>query len=435
MSLCFRSAALLILMGTTAGVIRPQEGAQAIATVALPNVTHVTLDAGVPLHWTVGKTAHLRVGDAVEGQLTQTVYAVDRVALLSGTVVRGTIRSLEPIHGRVRQQALLNGDVTPLKEPIVGLTAAVLSDGTTVPLQATARIRTTTMVSFNAAQKTGLIAKAKAAVNAQVDAFDEMLFAPGKKDRAVRLLYGQLPYHPQRLWAGTQLIADLDAPAEVPVTPAPAAMLSQGLASLNGLEVTARLVQGVSSATAKKGDAVHAVIAEPVFAKDKALLLPVGAAVDGVVLSAKPARKFGHNGQLHFTIRSVERAGTAAQHVQGTLSGAEGDKAQNVTVSREGDVKSNPDAGRFLAPALLALTAAAGGTQDSDGPGIGRITVGSNGFGLVARVIALTAQSRPVAIGFGAYAFGQSVYFRFLTKGHEVEFPKDTMVTVKLAER
>ena len=422
--------AVLILLSSAASTLRAQA-----PVVTLPNVSQETLPIGVPLHWTVSRTTHLRVGDAVEGQVTQSVYAVDRMVLPSGAIVRGSIASLEPIRGRVRQQALLNGDVTPLKEPVVALTSAVLLNGTVLPLQATARIRATTMVSFNPAQKTGLIARAKAAVQVQIDGVEQMIFAPGKKDRALRLLYGQLPYHPQRLWAGTQLIADLDAPAEVPVTPAPAAMLSQTLESLNGLEVTARLVDAVSSATAKKGDAVHAVIAEPVFGNDKTLLLPVDSAVDGVVLSAKPARKFGHNGQLHFTIRSVERAGSAAQHVEGTLSGAEGNNAQNVTVDREGDVKSNPDAGRFLAPALLALTAAAGGTQDSDGPGIGRITVGSNGFGLVARVIALTAQSRPVAIGFGAYAFGQSVYFRFLTKGHEVEFPKDTMVTLKLASR
>jgi hypothetical protein len=52
----------------------------------------------------------------------------------------------------------------------------------------------------------------------------------------------------------------------------------------------------------------------------------------------------------------------------------------------------------------------------------------SNGFGLVARVIALTVNNRKVALGFGAYAFAKSIYFRFLVRRHEVTFPKDAQV-------
>lgn len=63
------------------------------------------------------------------------------------------------------------------------------------------------------------------------------------------------------------------------------------------------------------------------------------------------------------------------------------------------------------------------------------MTVASNGFGLVARVLAFTVKSPNLALGFGAYGFGKSVYFRFLTPGNQVSFPKDTEIEVQLSVR
>lgn len=52
-----------------------------------------------------------------------------------------------------------------------------------------------------------------------------------------------------------------------------------------------------------------------------------------------------------------------------------------------------------------------------------------------ARVIALATSNQNVATGFGSYALAKSIYFRFLMRGHEVTFPKDTLVQVQLATR
>ena len=52
-----------------------------------------------------------------------------------------------------------------------------------------------------------------------------------------------------------------------------------------------------------------------------------------------------------------------------------------------------------------------------------------------SRIVALTAQNRDVATGFGVYATAKSVYFRFLTRGKPVAFPKDTLVQVQLEAR
>jgi hypothetical protein len=212
-------------------------------------------------------------------------------------------------------------------------------------------------------------------------------------------------------------------------------MMAADASSLDHLKVTARLTTALSSDIAKKGDAVDAIVTQPVFDTQHQLILSEGAQLEGAVLQAKPSRSFGRNGQLRFTFRNVKRTGENAEHIHGTLTGAEGNASQNVTVDQEGAVKSNPDKNRFVAPLLLGVLAVAGHDRDDDGNGLGSTTLASNGFGLVARVIALTVNSRNVASGFGAYAFAKSIYFRFLTRGHQVAFPTDTLVEVQLSAR
>jgi len=140
--------------------------------------------------------------------------------------------------------------------------------------------------------------------------------------------------------------------------------------------------------------------------------LPEGTDLSGVVLQAKPSKSFGRNGQLRFVFSGVQRSGENIEQVHGTLTGATGSVSQNITIDQEGGMKSNPDKNRFVAPLVIAT-----------------------GFGIVARIVALPANDRNVATGFGVYAFAKSIYFRFLTRGHAVVFPKDTLVEVDLSTR
>ena len=163
------------------------------------------------------------------------------------------------------------------------------------------------------------------------------------------------------------------------------------------------------------------------------LLLAQGAHLEGTVQQAKPARSFGRNGTLRFSFREVRPTGEASsQQLFGTLSGAGGEKNQNLKVDAEGKVQAQPDKDRFVAPLLLAALASRG--QDDDG-GAGSQVVAANGLGLVARVVSWTVSSRNVATGFGAYGFAKSVYFRFLTRGKPVAFPQDTPLEVQLSAR
>jgi len=406
-----------------------------------PTTEGVIVPAGVPLHIQVTRTAHLHTGAEVSGVLTEPIYVRDRLVVPVGSTLSGTVTGYAPVDRIEREQALLNGDVTPLHDPVVDFTSLHLVDtDEDVVLDTRALIRATKLVRFSSAKKPSLVRQAIHGVKTRVHDVYASIFGPGKKDRALQLLYGQLPYHPQRIWSGTQFLADLNAPATVRM-PYEAPVAESEVASLNGITVSARLRDSLDSKISKKGDAVVALVAAPVFDAEHKLILPEGMEIDGVVTASKPARKFGRNGQLRFGIRGVKDDGQATarkkEKVYGTLTGAEGSAGQNLSVDAEGNVKANPDKNRFVAPLLLAATAMAG--QDSDhgaaNAGIGRTTVASNGFGLVARVVALTVTSRNVAIGFGAYAFAKSIYFRFLVRGHEVTFPKDTQVEVTLSTR
>ncbi len=401
------------------------------------NQQAITVASSVPLHIRVTRTVPLRAGVKVEGTLTEPVFVADRLVIPAGTQVQGIVSGITPVARKLHIQALLNGDVTPLHDPVVDFNSLYLEQTSTeIVLDSCALIRDSQLVRFTATGKRPTLKQQlETIVRQRVQSARDAIFAPGKKDRALRLVYSQLPYHPQRIWAGTQFIADLNQPAIITL-PAEPPVPSAETASLNGINVTARLEDTIDSSTAAKGDLVTAIVTRPVFDTSRKIILPEGAELEGTVTQSRPARSFGRNGQLHFAFRGVKRTGETSEKVYGTLTGAEGNTGQNLTVDSEGNVKANPDKDRFLAPLLLAVTAAAGRDDDHHSHGDDNVdgtTVASNGFGLVARILALTVSNQNVATGFGAYAFAKSIYFRFLIRGHEVSFPKDTIVEVQLS--
>lgn len=426
-----RVCVFTLLLVAVAGTARGQE-------VREP----VTIPSGVPLHVVLTRTAKLRRGAAVEGVLAEPIFVRDRLVLPVGAPVHGTVTEYAPVARRTRAEALLNGDVTPLHAPVVDFTSVHVTVGDSeedVPLDSRAVIRNSAVVRFIARkQRPSLWTQAKDMARMRVTDTLNVFVAPHKKDRALEFVYGQLPYHPQRIWVGTQFVADLNAAAVVELPQlAPAAEVTAP--SLDGLVVEARLAETIDSKGARKGDTVEAIVTRPVFDAEHHMVLPEGAGLEGVISAAKPARSFGRNGALRFAIRGVAQPGGEQQHVYGTLTAAEGAKGENVTVDAEGNVQANPDKNRFVAPLLLAASAALGNDEDNHHGHVetntGGDTVASNGFGVIARIVALTASSDNVAMGFGYYALAKSVYFRFLTRGHEVTFPKDTEVEVELSVR
>ncbi|HEV2577072.1 MAG TPA: hypothetical protein VGU25_07660 [Acidobacteriaceae bacterium] len=389
------------------------------------------LPSGVPLRIRVTHTAHLHIGAPVTGVLTEPVYLHDHLVLPQNTIIRGTVAAYAPVDRKLRAQALLNGDVTPLHDPVVDFDSLQLPNSSQqIAISSRGLMRDTQLVSFVARKKRPTyVQQGEDMVRAQVKSVHDTFFTPGRTDRALRLLYSQLPYHPQRIWAGTGFIAELNAPLDLSSSqPAPIPLSSS--ASLDSITVSARLDTSLNSATSKPGDPVTATVTQPVFDSSHNLLIPEGATLEGTVTRAKPARRLGRNGELRFGFRGLaDEAGTT--HVDGNVTGAAGAKGENLTVDDEGNVKANPDKGKVLAPLLLLWTASRGADDDSNV----RWTVGgSNGFGLIARFVAFS-NNKNVALGFGMYGLAKSVYFRYLDRGHQVTFPRDTEVEVQLVSR
>ena len=425
--MCFSQASFMVAVAMLTGAAQAGN-AQQVVSVA----------AGVPLHVTVTRTAPMRVGAPVQGVLTAPVWVEDRLVFPEGALVSGTVTALEPAPRGEHIKALLDGDLTPEREAVVNFNTVRLGNAD-VALDSEARMRQTQTVRFVAQPAPSIRGRLVGMAKDRIASTRTELFAPGKKDRVLRMLYNQLPYHPQRIWRDEDFVADLMRPAKVELPDETKADVVENAELAGSLppkaSVNARLVTGLDSNSAKKGEVVKALVTQPVYTGEDAgrrLVLPEGTELEGIVTGAKPSRSFGRNGQMRFAFRTVQRPDEEAQTVHGTLTGAEGSEQGNLAVDAEGNVKAQPAKNRFAAPLLLAALAAGG--HDDDG-GVGRQVVAANGLGLIARVVALAANNRNVSMGFGAYGFAKSVYFRFVARGHAVTFPKDTLIEVQLSGR
>lgn len=411
-----------------------------------------TVPADVPLRVEIDKRYPVNVGTKVEGRLIAPVYLVDHEVLPVNTRVTGTIIAEHPVKGGERADALLNGDFTPLVTPELRFDQITLPDGTVEAISTLVTQRDGAVVRMkSSAKKPSLTQQAEDAVRQREHDTLDQITKPGKSDRLLRILYSQLPYHPQRIWPGTQYDADLTAPLSIPEknTPTPLPVLPLSAKSLTGV-IEARLTGDLSSATAKQGQSVDAVLTKPLLdATRKQVLLPEGTHLEGVVLQAKPARWLARNGKLRFTFRRVDlpQAQVAAapkpapelesreadHQIHGRMITSEANRKQNVQIDSEGGAKATGGPNKYIAPLVLGLLAASAGAGDADN--VVKNGVVGNGFGLMARIVTMATANKEVAMGFSYYALSKSVYKRWIARGSNLTFPKDTRLQIELSER
>jgi hypothetical protein len=198
--------------------------------------------------------------------------------------------------------------------------------------------------------------------------------------------------------------------------------------------IRARLTRDLDSATDKIGSSVRAVLTEPLFTNDgNQVVFPEGTEMSGTVTVARPARWFARHGRLRFTFRSIQVEGRAGANIHGQLVASEAAKQQNLKVDEEGTAESTSGPGKYLVPMALGVLASATYGDDAATPGTNAVV--SNGFGLAARVAATAAANPAVGRGFAYFALAKSIYFRWIARGQEVTFPKNTRVEILLNER
>lgn len=395
----------------------------------------VTIRAGVPLRIQIDHRYRVRSGTRIEGHLIAPVDSVDHGVLPVNTRVTGTILGMEHDPRQSRVRALLNGQFTAPAVPAVRFDSLRLPSGTTLPIHTSTTERDASVVTMRTRKKkSGLRARAHSMLQAKKQGILDIIRHPNAGDRIRKLVYSQLPWYPPTIWSGTQYDAELTAPLTIP-GPQPAPLPD---ATLNGTPtgtINARLLTPLNSATDHRGTPVVAILTRPLLTPDgKRVIFPQGARMTGAVAVARRARWFGHNGQLRFTFRSIERKNAAPTVIHGQLAAAEAAPGTHVKIDQEGEAKSSSGPGKYLAPmALGAMTASALDSDATSNPM--HSGTATNSFGFAARTAVMVSANAVLLHVLAIYAVSMSVFDRWIARGHEVRFPKDTRIQILLNQR
>jgi hypothetical protein len=395
--------------------------------------TSVRIPVKTPLSIQLLQHVPMKAGEPLEGRLLYPVYVDNRIAIPAGATLRGTVIQLGADRSR-RIHARLRGDFTPFHIPVVRFDELVLPGGERESMVSDGAKDGAPILRLSpapGAKKGSIVSRQIAAEKQRVKDAVSQVTAPGRGDRLVQFIYTQLPYHPERIETGTAWTVDLAQPLDLRVVDAPPE--DRGKADPPGphaateWRMRAYLQETISSADRKPGDTFQAVVSEPVFNAEHAVVVPQGSVIVGEITQTKPARSFGRQGKLRFRFRQLRLPTGFTQPVEGTLAGVDANKSANLQIDSEGGIAPKPQ-NRVLLP--LVLTFLAGRGLDDDGSRIANGAVASNGFGIVGRIVGIVATSRNVAAGIGFYGAALAFYDLCLARGHNVVFTRNTRIEV-----
>jgi hypothetical protein len=416
----------------------------------------MSVAAGTPLKVALDSEVRIRqVGQAIHGKTTEPVYAFDKLLIPAGTVVNGKVSAIDAVSKKVRTLDATDGNFSPRRNVHVQFDELVMADGHHVALQTVASPAPDGVLSFvsanEKAEKKNKVEEAagkkvsatKQEIRRQWSELQKQIHEPGKMHKLKRIAIAQLPVHPQYIEAGTSFNADLQQPLDFGTEAVTAeALTNVGAPPPTGSVVHARLVTPLSSATAKKGDAVEALITEPLVVSDH-LILPEGSVIKGSVMQVQPARRLARNGQLRILFHEVAPPNGLEQRVETSLEGVAVAKGEHLKLDSEGGAQVTTPRTRYLTTGIQVMLAASQMSPDrdagQDGVSVGEAgrgaANGASGFRFVGMIVGLAAHSRAVSAGFGSYGAALSIYYRFLARGRDVVYPKDMAMVIGLGTR
>jgi len=424
----------------------------ALANRVFPKIAiALNVPSGAPLRIALERRTRIaHLGESVEGRLTEAVYAFDEAVLPAGTIATGRVTSIQKVPAYRRTMAYANGNFSPVHAYEIVFDVLELPDGRKLPIHTPVSAGTAQVVRLvshegaNAGHErhenfiVKAVEDATRQVHDTVHAAVNDVTTPGRLQRLKHYAASQLPYRRQYLEPGTHFNASLDAALDFgSTTRTPAQLAALGTTPDAGSLLHASLVSEVTSATATRGTPVTAILTEPLFSATHQLVLPAYCKLLGEVVSAKPAGKLHHNGDLRVIFQRIETPEGTAQMMQGSLEGVEVSRAANLELDEEGGAHATENKTRYLSTGLaIALAAAASHTDNEHGttdpagdPGV-RAGAGVSGFGFAGSLISFAARSTPVSMGFAAYGASVSIYSNFLSRGRDVVFPKDTPMEI-----
>jgi hypothetical protein len=420
---------------------------------ALCQKSDVTIPSGTPLAVQIEDHLPMRAGLQFRAELIYPVYVDDALVLPEHTVLTGTVTELNSNHPR-RVRARLGGDFTPFHIPVVHFDQIILPDGSALPFSSDSATDGAPIYRAVARPPAkGGFLRREFNTGLTVARDDLAIFiAPGKGDRFMQFIYGEIPYHPERIEKGTAWTVETNAPVVIPpqpdpvpqpVVPArkthfweqqPAEVAAKEDDSPGKWTIQAYLDDAISSETSTTGQVIKATVAEPIYNPDHTIAIPQGATLVGAVTQAKPSRSFGRNGNLTFSFRQLTLPGGTPQNVETTLKGV--DAGQALALNSEGQAKPPPQ-DKLSLPIFLAVLASRPLDHDrGDGNGLGKNAVGgAAGLGLVGTVIGLAGVSANAAAGIGYYGAAVAFYYRWIARGKKITFARDTRIVVQTVAR
>jgi hypothetical protein len=366
----------------------------------------LTVPKGTAVQVVLDKEVRIqKIGQSIHGRIAEPLYAFDKLVVPVGTEVAGRITQLKNVSTGKRTLDALNAEFTPPRKVKIEFDDLRFGDGRHVPIHTAVKLGSGEVIRFvtgsDSSKKKGVAAaasdkasQAKEEAKRQWNDAMKQVHEPGRLHRLRRYAVAQLPIHPQYIDAGTVYFAELEQPLDFGTeTLAPDVAASMNKAPPPGASVHARLITELSSATAQKGDAVEAVLSQPLFDGDH-LVLPQGSLLRGSVLQVQPARRLSRNGQLRIAFNELVLPDGIGQKVEATLRGVQADKGQNVKLDSEGGAEANSPKTRYLTSGIslgLAFISARGDPDarngDVNGNTNSRVAGGAGGFKLVGIVL------------------------------------------------
>src|SRR5579864_7547907 len=422
------------------------------ATIAL------TVVAGTPLKVVLDQEVRIqKVGQPIHGKTTEPIYAFDKLLVPAGSEVTGKIAEIDGVPKKTRTLAAMNADFSPERAVRIEIDELLAPGGRRLPIHALVSPGSNGVLQFVPANESkpgklaegkslakGRVEQARQDIKKQLAAFKTQISAPDKAHRLERYALEQSPYRPQYLDPGTSFSAAVPEPLSFGVEPLKPEMIQNiGTLPVSGGTVHAWLTTPLNSATSKRGDAVEAVISQPLVVDDQ-LYLPEGSELKGSVLQVRAARRFGRNGQLRITFHEVVPPNGLQQEIQSTLEGLEVAKGQDLALDSEGGAQVKTSKTRYLTTGIAVMLAASSATPDGDrglknggggGDTGGGAVTGASGFKLIGTLVGAFAHSRTVVTGIGAYGAARSIYAHFLARGRDVDYPKNMSMVIALGKR
>jgi len=392
------------------------------------------LAQGTNLQVEVTRHYPMKANEAIDARLLHPIFAHGELVVPQGALLHGKVVALGS-DAKARLHARLRGDFTPFHTVQVQFDELELAGGA-VAISANRAHDGSPVLHLSApgvSPRQSVISRYWTQTKNQLHDRAAWFTAPGFGDRALQALYHQLPYHPERIEAHTMWSFELTGPLVLPSVPGclqpTASHDAAGTKKPEAWGVNALLMADLTSASAKPGDPVEALVVEPVLDRDRQVVVPQGSVLVGKVSEAKTARSLGRNGKLRFNFQQVRfPEGAANRQVQGSLAGATAGSQDGLSLDAEGTITPRNQSS-VIAPLLLTMLA--GRALDEDGNITAQTGVASNGFGLVGRVVGLAAGNRNLAAGIGYYAAALSVYENFLRRGRDVKFQKNTRIQIE----